>query len=263
MKKTIERSVVVLACVVFVLGVLSPAFAGWADSLKKVLGSGSKTSTQDSTQAASGDSAVSLSEAEMSSGIKEALKQAVTAAIANLGQENGYLGNDLVKIAMPERLVQAESLLRKLGQDKLVDEFVESMNRAAEKAVPKTTGILGNAVTSMSLEEAAQILQGEDDAATQYFENKTREALFSEIKPVVEEATSTAMVTSYYKAMMGKVGGSLPMLQSYSPDLDQYVTDKALDGLFVIMAQEEKKIRENPAARTTDLLKKVFGYFSG
>ncbi|MBI9074161.1 MAG: DUF4197 domain-containing protein [Desulfatibacillum sp.] len=263
MKKSITHLAIVLASLVFFAGIISPALGGWTDSLKKVFSSGAGASSEASSQPAAGDSGANLSDSEMNSGIKEALHQAVNTAIASLGQENGYLGNDLVKIAMPEKLTRAESLLRTVGQGKLVDQFVESMNRAAEKAVPKTTGILGKAVTSMSLEDAAKILQGEDNAATQYFEQKTREELFAEIKPVVEEATDTAMVTSYYKNMMGKVGTSLPLLQSYSPDLDQYVTDKALDGLFVIMAQEEKKIRENPAARTTDLLKKVFGYFGG
>ncbi|SHJ96452.1 Protein of unknown function [Desulfatibacillum alkenivorans DSM 16219] len=261
MRKSGVYVLAVLACILFAAGVMSPAMAGWADAIKGVVKSATGDSSEETAEKSSTASDSGLSETEMNSGIKEALHQAVTTAIASLGRENGFLSNDLVKIPVPDKLAQAESILRKLGQDELVDNFVESMNRAAEKAVPKTTEILGGAVTSMTLTEAAEILQGEDDAATQYFETKTRDQLFAEIEPVVQEATDSARVTSYYKAMMDKASASMPLLQSYSPDLDEYVTGKALDGLFVIMAQEEKKIRDNPAARTTELLEKVWGYF--
>lgn len=169
--------------------------------------------------------------------------------------------NDMVRIPMPGKMAQAEKLLRKLGQGKVADQFILSMNQAAEKAAPKTTKILGDAIHDMSIKEAAAILRGPDNAATQYFDKKTRAALAQEIKPVVSQAMGEARVIHYYKLMMDKASASVPFLKKFTPDLDQHVTNKALDGLFVVMAIEEKKIRQDPVARSTDLLKKVFGQF--
>ncbi|MEW5735519.1 MAG: DUF4197 domain-containing protein [Thermodesulfobacteriota bacterium] len=249
------------------------ARAGWFDDFLKSVSSKTEEKTQSppestapagtakkSTAKPAGSQTLSIP--EMDGGIKDALSLAVKTAVTQLGQENGFFANQLVRIAMPESLVQAENLLRQAGQGKLADQFIESMNRAAEQAVPKTTRIFQGAISKMTIQEAVEILKGPDDAATKYFEEKTRGELSSEILPVVTQATDTAQVTYYYKAMTDKAYAAAPFLKGFAPDLDQYVTQKALDGLFLVMAQEEKKIRQDPAARATDLLKKVFGAFS-
>ena len=197
--------------------------------------------------------------ADLSRGVKDALLQAAKGAVASLGKENGYFANQLVRIPMPAQLKPVDDMLRNLGQAALADRFIESMNRAAEKAVPKTIDIFGKAVAAMTLEQAASLVKGPEDAATRYFESTTRENLKAEIMPLVGEAMNQAQVTAFYSAMMSKASGYMPFLGLMTPDLNQYVTDKALDGLFLVMAQEEKKIRQDPVARTTDILKKVFG----
>lgn len=197
--------------------------------------------------------------ADFSRGVKDALLQAAKGAVASLGKENGYFANQLVRIPMPAQLKTVDDMLRSLGQAALADRFIESMNRAAEKAVSKTADIFGKAVASMTLEQAASLVKGPEDAATRYFESTTRENLKAEIKPLVGEAMNQAQVTAFYSAMMSKAQAYMPFLGLMTPDLDQYVTDKALDGLFLVMAQEEKKIRQDPVARTTEILKKVFG----
>jgi hypothetical protein len=159
---------------------------------------------------------------------------------------------------MPENLSRVESLLRQSGNDKYADEFVTTMNRAAESAVPLTLGILKNGISSMTIDDAKQILQGPDDAATQYLKRTGGSALGTKILPIVQDATSRNGVTSTYKKMVDKLGvaGRYMNLDDY--DIDSYITQKAMSGLFSMIAEQEKKIRDNPAARTTDILKKVF-----
>lgn len=203
--------------------------------------------------------AKSLTTGDFNSGVKDAISQAVKSAIASLGKENGYYLNQLVKIPMPAQLKPVDDVLRDLGQTALSDRFIESMNRAAEKAVPKTADIFAKAVAAMTLEQAANLVKGPEDAATRYFESTTRENLKAQIKPLVDDSMKQAQVTAFYSAMMSKAQSYMPFLGFMTPDLNQYVTDKALDGLFLVMAEEEKKIRKDPVARTTDILKKVFG----
>ncbi len=206
--------------------------------------------------------------------LKEALAQGVETAINTLGQTDGFLGDELVRITAPDSVKLAEDTARKLGQGEYVDNFVESMNRAAEQAVPEASKILGDAIRKMSVEDAVGIVNGADDAATQYFRKVAEAPLTERFLPIVKEATSANNVTSAYKTLVdqgGDVvsglagslgGGSIPGLggiNKESLDLDRYVTTGALDGLFTYIAKEEKRIRENPLARSTDLLKKVFG----
>lgn len=198
---------------------------------------------------------------EMIAGLKEALNKGTQFAVDNLGKDGGFLDNDKVRIPMPSSLAWVEKTLRTLRQDRLADEFVASMNHAAEQAVPEAAAIFGDAIQQMSLEDARGILSGPDDAATQYFRRTTSDALTAKMRPIVEEATSRTGVTSNYKAMTAKAGGLTSLLSEDTTDLDGYVTDKTLDGLFLMVAEEEKRIRENPLARTSDLLKKVFGSF--
>lgn len=219
----------------------------------------SATSKAGETSQGVGSAAQSLTAADLNSGVKAAITQAIRGAITSLGKENGYFANQLVRIPMPAQLKPVDDMLRNLGQAALSDRFIESMNRAAEKAVPKTIDIFGKAVSAMTLEQASSLVRGPEDAATRYFESTTRENLAAEIKPLVGEAMNQAQVTAFYSAMMSKAQAYMPFLGLMTPDLNQYVTDKALDGLFLVMAEEEKKIRQDPVARTTDILKKVFG----
>lgn len=203
----------------------------------------------------------SLSNTEMVAGLKEALSEGTQFAVDSLGKEGGFLDNSKVKIPMPDSLSWVEKSLRMLHQDELADEFIDTMNHAAERAVPEAAVIFGAAIRNMSIEDAQEILTGPDDAATQYFRTSTQAELTERMRPVVEEATAQTGVTSAYKNMTARAGGMTSLLPSDATDLDGYVTSKTLDGLFIMIAEEEKKIRENPLARSTDLLKKVFGAY--
>jgi hypothetical protein len=212
----------------------------------------------------------SLTDGQVADGLKEALGNGVAHAVASLGHNNGFLTNLNVRIPLPGKLQSVEKLLRKAGENKLVDDFEGSMNHAAEQAVPVASDIFGDAIKQMSITDAKNILTGPDDAATQYFRRTTQTNLFTAFYPIVQKATDQVGVTEKYKAMMAKFN-SLSSLQSFgsllgknsdvlgTTDLDTYVTNKGLDGLFKMVAAEEKNIRANPAARSTDLLKSVFG----
>jgi hypothetical protein len=234
--------------------------AGLLDSL----GFGKKGTNE--TAVLPGGLASSLSQDQVVQGLKEALGKGVQQAVSRLGHEGGFLTNLNVKIPMPEKLRSVEKTLHMLGQDKLADEFVTTMNHAAEQAVPEAAGVFGTAIQSMSIEDAKAILTGTNNAATQYFRRTTETNLYAKFLPIVKQATSQTGVTAAYKQLMDKAGagstlGSLSrsLLGAESLDVDAYVTNKALDGLFKMVAEEERLIRENPAARTTALLQKVFG----
>ncbi|MEZ5540960.1 MAG: DUF4197 domain-containing protein [Pseudomonadota bacterium] len=213
-----------------------------------------------SGKGSSGTSGVSaLSEAETASGLKEALSQGTRFAVEQLGKDGGFLNDARVRIPMPKSLAWVEKSLRTLRQDKLADEFVASMNHAAERAVPEAAAVFGDAIQQMTLDDARGILTGPNDAATQYFRRTTAETLTARMRPIVAEATARAGVTSSYKNMVSKAGGLSSLLSSDATDLDGYVTERTLDGLFLMVAEEEKRIRQNPLARSSDLLKKVFG----
>jgi len=191
-------------------------------------------------------------------GIKEALAVGTERAVASLGRANGYFGNAAVKILMPSSLQKVAEVARMAGYQKQVDEFILSMNRAAEAAAPLASSIFGDAIRAMTLDDVRGILAGGDTAATDFFRRKTRDKLYSAFKPVVSKKVDEVGSTRAYKAMIGQYE-SVPLMSKQSLDLDHYVTEKSLDGLFYMLGQEEKKIRTNPAARTTDLLKSVFG----
>lgn len=209
----------------------------------------------------------SLSQDQVVAGLKEALGKGVQRAVSQLGHDGGFLTNLNVKIPMPEKLRAVEKSLRALKQDKLADDFVTTMNHAAEQAVPEAAAVFGQAVKSMSIAEAKTILTGTNNAATQYFRNATETNLFEKFLPIVKKATDQTGVTSAYKRLTEKASagtssfGSLSrsVLGTEAMDVDAYVTNKALDGLFRMVAEEEKRIRENPAARTSELLQTVFG----
>jgi hypothetical protein len=211
-----------------------------------------------------------LSQDQIVQGLEDALAKGLQEAIAKLGHDGGFLTNLNVKIPMPEKLQTVEKALRAMNQDKLADDFVTTMNHAAEQAVPEAGSVFADALKQMSIEDAKSILSGPDDAATQYFQKTTQTNLYAKFYPIVQKATAHTGVTAAYKNLMEKanvgqglgsfgsaLGGSL--LGKDSLDVDAYVTNKALDGLFKMVAEEEEQIRQNPAARTTDMLQKVFG----
>ena len=228
------------------------ANAGWDDWMKKL-------DQTLATPGAAGAGVTSLSQSEIVAGLKQALTTGVDRATALLGRQGGFADDAAVRITLPESLQTVAQGLRAAGQGAIVDEFTASMNRAAEKAVPATTAILVETIRKMSLQDARGILQGPDDAATQYFRKQNEQQLATAILPIVEDATAQTGVTSAYKKMTGGLGMLTQLGAQNSLDLDQYVTRKALDGLFTKLAAEEKLIREDPVARSTQLLKKVFG----
>lgn len=253
----------------FILGVwlLSPTDLH-ANLLDK-LGLTSKTNFTASSVSA-------LPQDQIALGLKEALGKGVKQAVAQLGQTDGFLTNLNVRIAMPGKLQQVEKTLRSLKQEKLADDFVVTMNRAAEQAVPVASSVFADAVKQMSITDAKALLTGSDDAATEYFRRTTGTNLFARFLPIVKKSTDETGVTSKYKKLMERVGGGVTStnklvgtfskglnaagyLNAETMDIDAYVTQKTMDGLFKMVADEEKKIRTNPAARTTDLLQKVFG----
>lgn len=200
-----------------------------------------------------------LSNDEVRAGLREALSKGIKAAVAELGRVDGYLKNADVHIPVPDDLKKVEEGMRLIKQDKKVDEFITSMNRAAEQAVPDVIDIFADAIASMTIDDAKGILKGEKDAATQYFKKTSETKLTERIAPIVKKATDNVGVTANYKKLVGKAGALTQFLNKDDLDLDAYVTKKGLDGLFFMIAKEEKNIRENPAARTTDVLRKIFG----
>ncbi|PLY07630.1 MAG: DUF4197 domain-containing protein [Arcobacter sp.] len=239
--------------------------------MDNVVNTPAKTSTTNTT--------TELSNSTVSSGLKEALKVGVDYAVKNLGANNGYLDNSLVKIPLPENLKKAETLIRSAGGDKMADDLINSMNTAATKAAPKTAEIFVDAIDKMSLTDAQKILGGDKNAATDYFKANTTASLKKMITPIIQATMKENQVAGYYDAFnnyykqygKGLVENSSVMglaknfgVDSYLPsssdqNLDDYVTDKAIDGLFKMIASKESAIRSNPVEQTTSILKQVFG----
>lgn len=249
-----------ILCALLVITPLAQVEAGLLD----VLGLGKKT-TNDSANASSG-LVSGLSQDQVIQGLKEALGKGVQQAVSRLGHDGGFLTNLDVRIPMPEKLQTVEKTLRMLKQEQLADDFIATMNHAAEQAVPEAASVFGDSIKQMSIEDAKSILTGTTNAATQYFRRTTETNLFERFLPIVKRATDQTGVTSAYKRLMEKAEGSSTLssfgrnlLGADSLDVDSYVTKKALDGLFQMVAEEEKRIRENPVARTSELLQKVFG----
>ncbi|MGB5398542.1 MAG: DUF4197 domain-containing protein [Gammaproteobacteria bacterium] len=179
-----------------------------------------------------------LSNEDIVAGLKEALNKGAGYAVNNLGKADGFLKNNDVKIPMPDKLEKVESLLRKAGQDKYADEFVTTMNRAAESAVPLTLSVVKEGIANMSIDDAKNILHGPDDAATQYLKKVGSDKLNAQISPIVQDATAKAGVTSMYKNMYGKLGFAGKYLNLEDYNVDSYVTQKTMDGLFTMIAQQ-------------------------
>ena len=248
------------------------ATAGFGDMLKSA---GGLLEDSGSAIGLAGSGASSLTEQQIDSGLKQALSLGAERAVAILGKSGGFLNDGAVRIPLPGSLQTVGKALRSMGQGRYVDQFETTVNRAAEQAVPQTLDIVKKTVQDMTLQDVQGILKGGDSAATDFLRQRAGEDLHQAIRPIVASATDQAGATLAYKNLVkhgagymsglgGGLGGSLGGLlgggdkQPASLDLDDYVTGKALDGLFLKLAAEEKAIRENPVARTTDLLKQVF-----
>ncbi len=200
-----------------------------------------------------------LAETDIVSGLREALGQGVESAVTSLGRRNGFWDNASVRIPLPAELQQAEKTARKLGMGDKFDQMHLTLNRAAEQAVPHVADIFGAAVRQMTLEDARSILYGPNDAATQFFRRTSESELIGRIRPIVTDATTQVGVTQQYKALVSSYGPLLKLAGIEATDLDGYVTTKAVDGLFYSIAAEEARIRRDPRARTTELMRTVFG----
>ena len=199
-----------------------------------------------------------LSNADASSGVKAALEQGAIAAVALLGQSGGFLNNPSVRIPLPGYLDDAAQMMKRFGQGKRIEELETSLNRAAEAAVPMGKDLLIGAVQSMSVTDAKNILTGGDTSVTQFFSSKTRAPLGEKFLPVVTQATSQVGLAQQYNAFAGKAVG-FGLVKKEDARIEDYVTGKTLDGLFTVIGEEERKLRQNPAAAGSALLQKVFG----
>lgn len=200
----------------------------------------------------------SLSNADAAGGLKEALSQGAGRAVELLGHDGGFLNNSKVRIPLPGVLEQAAPLLRMAGRGKDLDQLETTMNRAAEAAVPEAKTLLMAAVKDMSVKDAKDILTGDDDSVTQYFRSKTQSQLTQRFLPIVKQQTDRLSVSSQYNALASKAAG-VGLVKGEDAQIEGYVTRKALDGLYLMIAEEEKSIRRNPLEAAGSLAKKVFG----
>lgn len=199
-----------------------------------------------------------LSNADAAAGMKEALIQGAGKAVGKLGVVDGFLGNPAVKIPLPDSVQRAERVMRMFGMGKQADEVILRMNRAAEAAVPEAKVLLINAVKQMSVADAKNILTGGDDAATQYFRKTTSAPMAEKFLPIVQKAMADVQLAQQYNKF-AETGAKYGLVKKEQANLEQYVTQKALDGVYLMMAEEEKAIRKNPMKQASSLLKKVFG----
>ncbi len=205
-----------------------------------------------------GRAAAAVGESDAAQGVRAALERGATAAVALLGRTDGFLGNDKVRIGLPSGLDRAAKLLRATGQGRQVDELVTAMNRAAENAVSQARPMLVGAVKSLSVEDALQIVRGSETSVTEFFSAKTREPLGRQFLPVVTQATAKLGLAERYNALAGQAAG-LGLVKGEDANIQQYVTRRSLDGLFTMIGEEERKIRADPVATGSAILKKVFG----
>lgn len=250
---------VALVCTITTL----PAQAGLGDLLKQAEEKGTQILQQSQQQqsAAPGGLGGDLDYQTVIDGLKEALDIGSRRAIETISQQDGFFANPGIRIPLPAELEKASGLMKKFGLQSQVEAFELSMNRAAEKAAPQATEIIVDAIREMSIEDARNILNGPDNAATEYFREKTSGHLTALFQPSIKTSMDEVGVTRYYGDLT-KEAESIPMVGNLAQDykLEDHVTHAALNGLFTMLAAEEKKIRENPAARTTDLLKQVFNF---
>jgi hypothetical protein len=217
------------------------SFAGFFDDILKQV-TGSEESDEDT----------------LAAGLKEALDLGTRNAVDKVSARDGYFDNLDIRIPIPGQLEKMDRLLRKLGMDERVDEFILSMNRAAEAAAPQAVDIFAGAIREMTVVDAYDIVKGDDTAATSYFQEKTSDNLIQLFEPIITQTMAEVGAVNSYKRMM-KTYNSIPLVEDVEVDIEGYVTDKALEGLFFMVGEEERKIRKDPEARVTELLREVFG----
>ncbi len=236
-----------IGLIIFFIGVLLSTNIGcnaqFLDSAKKLIQNNVESSN--------------FSSSEASAAIKEALNNGVKNGVELLSQENGYFGNSKIRIPFPEEAKTVESKLRAIGMGDKIDDVVLSLNRAAEDAATEATDLFLLAIKEMTLKDAVRVVKGEEDAATRYLETHTSEELSKKFNPLIKESLDKVDATRYWKDVFD-VYNKIPFVTKINSDLTQYATEKAIDGLFIKIAEEEKEIRDNPSARTSALLKKVF-----
>ena len=250
-------------------------YGSWQDSIGSLLQNSNITQNKQGTTTAS-----SLSTTDMNGALKQALNVGVEYAVQSLGAQNGCLNNSLVKIGLPKSLQTTADLVRKVGGDKYVDDLIVALNNSATQAAPKTAQIFANSISNMSIDDAKQILNGADDAATQYFRKSTTKQLQETILPIVEKSMSENSVAQYYAAFQkfyknnagvlkndqvsgiaNSLGFGSVLPTKEDEDLNSYVTNKAIDGLMIMIAQKEQAIRANPMMQSSSLIQKVFSAF--
>lgn len=241
-----KQCLIVFLCTLYMTSVPGASQAGFFDDLTEKLG---VSTGQDS----------GLDDTTIAGGLKEALSTGTANAVKAVSSPDGYLGNEMIKILVPEKIRGVVDLVGRAGFQGQVDDFILTMNRAAEKAAPQATKHFVSALKAMTFEDANKILKGSNTAATEYFKQKTGGNIFDSFLPVISSSMKETGVDKAYSKLTDKVA-AVPFAGSMDPlDMDRYVTTKAVDGLFLMIGEEEKKIRTNPAARGTDLLRKVFG----
>ena len=199
-----------------------------------------------------------LTSSDASAGLKAALDQGVTSAVASLGKTDGFWGNPKVRIPLPENLQRAKSAMKLMGKGREIDELERAINRAAEEAVPQSKQLLTNAVKSMTVDDAKRILTGGDDSVTQFFKSKTAPQLTERFLPVVGKVTAKSGLAQQYNSLAGQAA-QFGLVKADEATIERYVTQKALDGLYTMIGEEERKIRANPVAAGSDIVRRVFG----
>ena len=262
----------IIQSILFAFTALAASYAhaiDFGDLINKELGTLGKPTPQKSEPAASSNTPAttgaaksaanlaSFSNSDQVASLKQALIQSAETAVAGLSKENGYLGNNKVRIPLPENLQKADVLLRKFGMGKYADDLTTSINRAAEAAVPEAKDILVGAVNKMTVEDAKGILTGGSDAATQYFRKNTETALAGKFKPIVATSMQKVKLAEVYDQFAEK-GEKFGLVDKRDIKMDDYITRKAMDGLFLMIAEQEKAIRANPLEATGNLAKKIF-----
>ena len=252
-----KKLIAVSALAVFMTQANALDLSTLKDAIKSSGSTSSSTSSSASTASSSGGVS-SLTNSEASGGLKEALTQGIGKAVASLGATDGFLGNKDVKIPLPNSLKKIEKGMKFMGMGKQSDELILKMNRAAEAAVPEAKTLLLDSVKKMSLADAKAILTGPQDAATQYFKKTTSAQMAEKFLPIVQKATANVQLADSYNKY-AEMGSKFGVVKKEDANINQYVTKKALDGVYYMVAQEEAAIRKDPLGQASSLLKKVFG----
>ena len=249
-----KKLIYISACAILLTSFTASA-QNWKDIRKKAKAKAKTDAFKGKTSSLT--KGAGLSEEEVGKGLKEALNKGVDKGVTKLHKKDGYFKDPQIKIPLPAEAKKVESKLRSLGQGKKVDAAIESMNRAAEDAAEGAKDIFVAAIKGMTMADAMSILKGDKDAATKYLNKSTRGELTEKFEPVIKVSLDKVGATKHWKTVFSTYN-KIPMVSKVNPDLEKYVTNKALDGLFIQVAKEELKIRQDPMARTSDLLKKVF-----